>query len=490
MTRKPGTYLGLDLGASSGRAVVGTVSQGRLALRQVHRFANAPVEMGGTLYWDLPRLWGEAREALRQCGQRGINRLDGIGIDTWGVDFGLLGPDGRLNGSPLCYRDKITAGAVERLHAVLSPERLYALTGMSASRVGTLAQLVGLRGEAGGARLRHAETLLMMPGLFRYFLCGHRGVERTMAGSTLLTNVRTGRWCGTLLKALDLPARILPPIVPPATLVGRLDTALAGEAGLDQVPIIAVAGHDTLAAAAAAPFADEGTAFISMGTWAVVGVIRQQPITTADALRRGFVNELGLDSVLFARNLSGLYLFENLRRALARRGVKVSYAAMVTAAAAARPFACRLDINAPEFFVTDDPMDSTRTYLERTGQQRLSAWPAVARGLLEGLTWSLRQALRDLAELTGQSLQRISMVGGGTRNRLLCQWVADATGLELLAGPAEATAAGNVAVQALATGRVDESNEIRDLVRSSFSLRRYHPRCGPDWDRHEPVSQA
>jgi len=482
MTRAGHRYLAIDLGASSGRALLGTIASGRLELCEIHRFANEPVEMGRTMYWDFPRLWQETREALRRCCLAGVSRLDGIAVDTWGVDFGLLGRDGRLNGNPFCYRDAVTEGAEEVIAAALPPARLYALTGMAAGRVGTLSQLVGLRREAGGARLREADTLLMMPGLFRYLLCGHKGVERTAAGSSLLTNVRTGRWCGSVLRALDLPRRLLPPLVPSGTVVGRLEADLAGDVGLNQAPVIAVAGHDTLSAAVAAPYAGDDTVFLSAGTWSVIGALRAQPLTATDAMDRGFVNELAPEGVLLAKNLIGLYLVENLRRSMARRGCSLSHAAMTRAAAKARPLVRRLDVDAPEFFVTDDPMESVREHLRRTGQKQLRGWPAVTRALLEGLAWSSRGALRELTALTGCSFRRISMVGGGTHNRLLCQMTADATGLEVLAGPAEATAAGNVGMQAVATEVLDGTASVRDLVRASLPIRRYVPRHARAWD--------
>jgi rhamnulokinase/L-fuculokinase len=485
MKRQRRKFLAFDLGASSGRAVVGTLAGGRLALEEIHRFTNAPVDMRGTLFWDFPALWREVREALRLCAARGHAALDGIGIDTWGVDFGLLGRDGRLNGNPFCYRDAITEGMDAVIAGKMAPEKLYTLTGMTLGRVGTLPQLVGLGRERGGARLQQAETLLMMPDLFRYFLCGHRGVERTIAGSSFLTNVRTGAWCGPVLKAFGLPRRMLPPIIPTGTVVGRLNAGLAKASGLNRAPVVAVAGHDTLSAAAAAPVADAGTVFLSTGTWSVIGVERPDPVTSAEAMRRGFVNELGVHGVLFARNLIGLYLFENLKRSLAREGKALTYATMIQAARAARPFACRLDVSAPEFFVTDDPRAAIRTYLKRTRQKPVRTWPEAARAILEGLAWSYRSATRDLATLTGTSFRRISMVGGGTHNRLLCGMAADATGLDVMAGPAEATVIGNIGLQATATGALKDAEAIRVLARRSFEVKRYRPRDAAAWDEAE-----
>ena len=487
---RPARFLAFDLGASSGRAVVGALDAGRWSLDEIHRFPNGPVDMDGTLYWDFPGLWREIREGLRLCAAKGYARLDGIGVDTWGVDFGLLGRDGRLNGNPFCYRDAITEGMDTLIARVIAPEKLYAVTGMCPGRIATLPQLVGLSRECGGARLREADALLMIPDCLRYFLCGHRGVERTIAGSSLLTNVRTGGWSGTVLKAFGLPRRILPPIVSTGTVVGRLNVDLAAGSGLNRAPVVAVAGHDTLSAAAAAPIADEDTVFISCGTWSVVGIEPQRPITTAEALRHGFVNELGVSGVLFARNLIGLYLFENLKRSLAREGEALSYAAMIKAAEAAGPFACRLDVNAPEFLVTEDPRAAVRAYLKRTRQKPLRTWPEAARAILEGVAWSYRDTVRDLEAVTGRSFKRICMVGGGTRNRLLCRMAADAAGLDVIAGPAEATVAGNLGLQALATARLRDPDDIRAAVRQSFKLRTYKPRSMEAWNAGDRGSRT
>jgi len=476
-------WLGFDIGASSGRAMLGRLHGGQLQIEELYRFANAPVALGGTLYWDVLALWGHIVEALRICARQGHRDLAGIGVDTWGVDFGLLGNDDRLLGNPFCYRDAITAGAVEAITVVFPAERLFQLTGLPPGRVTTLAQLVGLRREGGGARLRAADTLLMMPDLFRYFLCGDKAVERTVAGSSLLLNVRTGQWCNALLRRLNLPRRILPRLVEPGTATGRLRKELARETGLNEAAVVAVAGHDTAAAAAAVPFADDKTAFISAGTWSVLGVIRHDPITSREALRRGFVNEFGLNSMLFVRNLMGLYLFENLRRSRLRCGERLTYAGMIRAVSQVAPFQRVLDINAPVFFVSEDPMVSVNAHLRATGQKPLRHWAEAGRAIMEGLAFSHREAMQDLAALTSRAFRRICLVGGGSRNRLLCQMTADATGLEVLAGPAEATVVGNLAIQALAVGHLRNAAAIRALVRRSFVLRVFKPRSADVWSK-------
>ncbi|HUS95863.1 MAG TPA: rhamnulokinase family protein, partial [Hyphomicrobiaceae bacterium] len=470
MRKPPQAYLAFDLGAGSGRAVVGLLEGGRLRMEEIRRFANSPSPLGGRLYWDFLSLWNNVVDAMRLCAARGHDRLAGIGVDTWGVDFGLLGPDGALLGNPICYRDSITEGVDQLIGSVIEERELYRLTGRAVARVSTLSQLVALNNSPSAGTLRSTQTLLMMPDLFRYFLCGHRAVELTAAGSSQLVNVRSAKWCSGIFKPLQLPRRIVPEIVKPATVVGRLMPDLAAHTGLNRAPVVAVAGHDTASAAAAVPLVDADCAFVSCGTWSVLGVIQDDPITTDEAFSRGFANVLGLESILFAKFIMGFYLFENLRRSLAGRARKMTYAQMIREASDARPFGCFLDVNSPMFFVAEDPVASVKEFLRRTGQKTLQSAGSIIRAVLEGLALSYRQAINDLATVTGRELRRISLVGGGSRNKMLCQMVADATAMEVVAGPAEATAAGNLAVQALAAGQLREVAEIRELVRGSFRL--------------------
>jgi sugar (pentulose or hexulose) kinase len=413
----------------------------------------------------------------------GVKRPSCVGVDTWGVDFALLGKDGQLLGLPLCYRDGVSEGMEKVTALVIGADRLYRLTGLPPSRVTTLSQLVGLRRSPSRGRLRQADTLLMMADLFRYFLCGRKGIERTEAGSSQLADVSTGRWSAAVFRESGLPLRIMPRMIAPGALAGEITREVQTLTGLGPTPVAVVAGHDTASAAAAAPYADEHTAFLSLGTWASVGVELQRAVTTPEARRRGFVNEFGLDSVLFVRNLSGMYLVEALRRQLHRQGKPVSYSQMIRAAAAAKPFRHFLDVNDASFFLVDDPVAQANQYLARTGQRPLRQWPELMRALLEGQAFSFRRALADLQATTGRRLRRLCLIGGGSRNRLLCRMVADATELVVIAGPPEATAAGNVAIQALAVGVMKDPAHIRALVRKSFPPVVYTPRDARGWKR-------
>ena len=484
MKRSQRVYLGVDLGASSGRAMLGVLQDHRLKIKEISRFPNAPCQLAGRWSWNFPSLWNNILIAMRRCAGQGYDRLSGVGVDTWGADFGLLDGDGRLLADPVCYRDPMTDGVERWIDSAIGQEELYRLTGAPFTRVSTFSQLVALGHGPTADRLKSAQTLLMMPDLFRYSLCGHKAIELTAAGSSQLINIHSSRWCAKLFQALHLPRRIMPELVRPATVVGHLSRTLAADTGLNRVPVVAVAGHDTASAAAAAPWAGEDAAFVSCGTWLVVGAVQDGPLTTPEALRRGFYNQLGLESVLVVKGMIGLYLFEHLYRALRRRNQAISYAQMLREASQARPLSRFLDINWPAFFAVEDVKSSIAEFLRLTGQKAPRDRGSLIRTLLEGLAWGCRGAIQDLAALTGRTPRRISLVGGGARNAVLCQMIADATGLEVIAGPAEAAAVGNLAIQALATGRLRKVADIRELVRSSFRLTKYQPRGIELWNKH------
>lgn len=484
MEKQKKYYLGFDLGASSGRAIVGTLVDKTLDIREINRFPNGPVALGKRLNWNFLFLWQQVLESMRICEHKGFSKLAGIGIDTWGVDFGLLMPDGNLLGYPICYRDPMTQGIYQLISSIIGSENLYRLTGLAPAQVTTLSQLVALKRSENAGIFNVTDTFLMMPDLFRYFLCGNVGVEQSAAGSSQLTNIRQGTWCRKIFRTFKLPLRIMPDIIKPATVVGHLLPELAESSGLNQAPVVAVAGHDTATAAAAVPFVDEHTAFISSGTWSVVGIITDAPITTPKSLESGFVNEFGLACILFVKNIMGLYLFENLRRALARQDGTISYAKMIQEASQAKPFACMINANAPMLFRTEDPESSIRKFLRETGQKDSHNQNSMIRALLEALAFSYREALNDLRILTGRDFKRVCIVGGGSRNHLLCQMAANAMGLEVLAGPAEATAAGNLAMQALATGELNSPTDIRNLIKRTFKLRVYKPQSRELWDKN------
>lgn len=476
-------YLGFDLGASSGRAVLGTLDGRRLQIQEIARFRNEPLRFQRRLHWNILSLWSHMTDAIGQCAQHGHKTLAGIGVDTWGVDFGLIGSDGALLRNPLCYRDPITLGIEPIVRAAIDQRELYRISGCPAVRVSTLSELMAIS-RGGDASLASADTLLMMSDLFRYALCGHKAVELTAGSSSQLIAIRGGAWSRKLLRAVKLSKKLFPEIVQPGTVVGKLDAGLADTAGVNRAPVVAIAGHDTASAAAAVPFVDPDCAMISCGTWSVVGAIVDTPNTSAESMAAGFINEFGLNSILFVKNISGLYLFENLHRDLHRDSRAMTYPAMVRAAVAATPLQYFLDIDAPSLLAGGDSITLVRQFLRRTCQKAEIGIGETVRTIIEAIAWSYRLPVAQLAKLTGRSLRRICLVGGGSRNRLLCQMAADATGLDVIAGPAEATVIGNLACQALATGQLKSAADIRKLVQNSFVLKTYRPRATAMWDSH------
>jgi rhamnulokinase len=476
------TYLGFDLGASSGRAILGFINKNKLEIEEVHRFSNEHFELNGTLYWNFLALWKNIVHSLRVCSKKGYKKLDGIGIDTWGVDFGILGKDGKFVREPLCHRDSGTVGMDKVINSKIHQRDFYNITGFTISRIGSLAQLIAMQQEAGDDRLKIAKSFLMMPDLFRCFLSGNISVEKTIAATTLFLDIKTGKWSDALLRKFKIPERIMPDIVEPGTVTGKLKTDLAKRYKLNQAPIIAIAEHDTASAFATIPHADEDTIVISCGTWSVVGLSLDKPILTAKAFKAGFLNEMGFQSILFVQNLMGLYLFENVKRELESGGQKISYSKMVSMARKAGPFKNYLDTNAAMLFAAKEPLGLIKEYLKKTGQKSANT-ESIIRLLLEGLALSYKSSIEKLKKVTGRDYKRICMVGGGIKNTLLCQMAADATGLKVIAGPAEATITGNFAVQAFATKQLKTQKQIRELVRNSFSLKTYKPKETALWDK-------
>jgi rhamnulokinase len=474
-------FLAFDLGASSGRAVVGSFDGQRLTLEEVHRFANGPVTRDGHLRWDLDALLEQIRTGLGRCRDRGA-RLEGIGIDTWGVDYGLLGPDGSLLGLPFHYRDSRNEGMMEAAFARVPRDELYARTGIQFLPFNTLFQLLADQARH-PARLEAAETLLFMPDLLNYQLTGVRRSEHSIASTSQAYDAATGQWDMKLLERLDLPVRILPEVAPSGSVVGPLRKELADAAGLGHVPVIAPACHDTGSAVAAVPAEGERWAYISSGTWSLLGAELAAPIRTPQALAYSFTNEGGVGgTVRFLTNVAGLWLVQECRRTWAEQGDDRSFAELAALAEAASPGKAFVDPDDPRFAAPGDMPGRIQAYCRETGQPVPRSSGEIVRCALESLALKYRVCLERLETLIGESVDVLHVVGGGVRNTLLCRLTADTTGKPVIAGPAEATAAGNVMVQALARGRVRSLAEIRAVLRQSSSLERYDPAATAEWD--------
>ncbi|MEU8269772.1 rhamnulokinase family protein [Sphaerisporangium sp. NPDC049002] len=456
------TVAAVDLGASSGRVMTARIHAGGVELREVHRFANRPVRASGTLHWDILSLYQGVLDGLRKAGP-----VDSIGVDSWAVDYGLLDSSGRLLGNPVHYRDERTSGVMEGVVAELGAASLYGVSGLQFLPFNTVYQLLADR-EA----LARARTLLMIPDLLTYWLTGSIGAETTNASTTGLYDVRAGDWARPLMSRLGLPGEIFPDLRPPGSPAGVLRPDVAAEIGNggEPVPVVAVASHDTASAVAAVPAATPRFAYISSGTWSLVGVELPAPVITDESREANFTNEGGLDGTTrYLRNVMGLWILQECLRAWGDPGLP----RLLAAAERASPFAALIDPDDPSFLPPGDMPRRIAAYCERTGQRPPTGEPQIVRCVLESLALAYRRAVRDAARLSGHDVEVIHIVGGGARNGPLCQMTADATGLPVLAGPVEAAALGNALVQARAHGVV---TDIRELVRRGEPITAYEPR--------------
>jgi rhamnulokinase len=479
-------FLAIDLGAESGRTILGKLDEGRLELSETHRFPNLPVWLNDkagqpTLYWDILQLWQNVKEGIARIIHKPDLTLSGVGIDTWGVDFGLLDRNGSLIANPIHYRDSRTDGMVEEAFRRMPRREIFELTGIQFIQLNTLYQVLSLVVNRSPS-LELAETLLTMPNLLNYWLTGRMVTEFTHATTTQCYDPRLKNWSDPLLAAMKIPRRLFPEIIPPATLLGPLSSPLAKEIG-GSVQVIAPATHDTGSAVAAVPARAGGFAWISSGTWSVMGTEIAHPIINQASLDNNFTNEGGMDGTFrFSKNIMGLWLLQECRRTWASRGEELSYNDLTLLAQAAPPFSAVIDLDNSEFLKPGDMPARIREYCRRTGQPVLDSKPTIARSILEGIALKYRFVLNRLEEMVGHKLQPLYIVGGGTQNRLLSQFAADATGRQVITGPVEATAAGNILMQAVAVGALGSLEEARTVVRSSFEVSQFEPTNQAPWD--------
>jgi rhamnulokinase len=474
-------FLAVDLGAESGRVVVGTLAQGRLALEEIRRFANEPVEVCGTLHWDALCLYNNILKGLSAYVLKYGERADGIGVDTWGVDFALLGSDGAMLQEPVHYRDRRTDAMPALVARKMNLRELYDHTGINLLPIYTLCQMAALRTQRSPA-LRAAERFLMMADLFGYFLSGRAACERTNAITTQLYNPRTAGWDAEVFRTFDLPLKVMPDIIEPGTVLGELTEAAKARTGLASAPVIAPCTHDTASAVSAVPAQGRDWAYISSGTWSIIGALIDEVVTSDAAFDARMSNELCLEGLRICQNNMGLWLLQQTRAAWARQGRSVSYAEMVRMAEDAPRAEALIAPNDPGFMAPRDMPQAIREFCARTGQSAPEGDGALLRCIMESLALSYRYTLDRMAEMLGRTFRTLHVVGGGSQNELLCRFAADATGLCVQTGPVEATVAGNVLVQALACGAVESAQQIRDIVRASTEMTEYEPQEAGYWE--------
>jgi rhamnulokinase len=475
-------FVAVDLGASSGRLMVGHWDGRRFSLDELHRFANGGVSLHGSLYWDALRIWSEIQNGLTKYRSRFSASPAGIAVDAWGVDFALLDRCGRLLDNPSHYRDPRTNGIPQRLFQRVSEADLYAALGVQSFPYNTLFQLYSMV-LAGDPRLDSAETLLMVPDLFNYFLGNVKAVEYTEASTSQIYKLAARQWDSVLLRTLSIPDRILPPVVAPATILSEVSRDVLDLCGFGKpFPVIAVASHDTASAVASIPNLDRHSAFISSGTWSLMGVELDAPIATPRARELHFTNEGGCgNSTLLLRNLTGLWLLQECLRQWQLAGHAYTWDDLIAAAAAAQPFRSILYPDARELLAPADMLQAIRTFCQSTAQPVPESVGEFARCCFESLSlsyWSTHDALQSL---TGRDLRTLRVVGGGCLNAFLCQMTADACGCTVVSGPAEASALGNVMLQAVATGALPDVAAGRASIGESLACVSYAPHPGDGW---------
>ncbi len=475
-------HVAFDLGAESGRAMAGRVKAGVLELVEIRRFPNTPVREGDSLRWDLPRLCVEMQRALEQIAAA-VPAVDSIGVDTWGCDYGLLDADGGLVGNPYCYRDGRTDGIMESVFARVPRSRIYEVTGIQFLPFNTLYQLVAAARQTPD-ELARAHALGTIPDILNHWLTGVLRAEFTNATTTQMVDARSRRWATDLLEEVGVPTRLLPSLIEAGTVIGWLKPALSSDLG--GTPIVAPACHDTGSAVAAVP-AREGRAFISSGTWSLLGTEVQAPVITPEALAANFTNEGGVcGTTRLLKNIAGLWLLQCCRREWAREGREFTYdqlswAAMMDDRSA---FESLFDPDDPSFLHPEDMRAAIAAYCGRTGQAVPKGPTDYTLAILQSLAFKYRVVLDTLEALTGTRITEVQIVGGGSQNVLLNQFTADATGRAVLAGPVEATALGNIAMQMVATGVAGSIADARAIVERSFPVTRLEPAHADRWDAH------
>ena len=474
-------FLAFDLGADSGRAVFGRIENNKLTLEEVGRFPNKMITVHGHLHWNIFHLFEEMKRCLKFCASEIDESPESLALNTWGVDYALLGSDGSMLGLPYVYRDKRIEGAMDEFIKMVPREQIYEWTGIQFLPLNTLYQLFAAK-RADPSLSSIVCDLLFMPDLFNYLLTEQKKTEFTIATTSQLFNPVTNAWEDRLFEALGLSKSIMQEVIPTGTILGNLSKDIGREVGLKELPVIAVASHDTGSAVAAVPSEGKNWVYISSGTWSLMGIESQIPIISKKTLNLNFTNEGGVqESFRILKNITGLWLLQACRRSWARER-NYTYPELIDAAKSAAPFQFLLDPDRKEFLNPQDMPEAIRQACMKTGEYIPETPADFTRGILESLAFKYRYVLQQIKQISSHPVDKIHIIGGGAQNPLLCQFTADATGIPVIAGPIEATAIGNIMVQALTLGYVSSMAEMRDVIRKSFQTQSYEPQNTQNWD--------
>ena len=475
-------YIAVDLGAESGRVMLGSISAKKIVLEEVHRFGNGPIKEDGSLRWDFNKLLSEIKTGIGKAAKAAGAQVWGIGIDSWGVDFGLLDADGELIENPYHYRDNQTNGMMKKAFKLMSKRDIYENTGIQFMQLNSLYQLLAMRLNNSIA-LAKAANLVFIADLFSYFLSGRIFGEYSLASTSQYMDMRTSQWSKEILDKLSLPIEIMPKIIQPGSVVGQLTSGIAKELDCGTIPVIAVGSHDTASAVAAVPAAsDTKWAYLSSGTWSLMGIETPKAIINDNTFKYEFTNEGGVENTIrLLKNIMGLWLTQECRRQWQREGTDLSYARLTAMAEKAEPFARQIDVDHSGFLAPGDMPKRINEYLEETNQKPVEDKGQMTRTILENLALKYCSIMEAVEDVAGHKIDVLHIVGGGIQNELLCQFTANALGKKVVTGPIEATASGNILMQAIATGQIKSLAEARRIVRNSFELKEYQPQDTSLW---------
>ncbi|MEG0693032.1 MAG: rhamnulokinase family protein [Oscillospiraceae bacterium] len=478
MSRKK--VLAFDFGASSGRAMLGYFDQNQIHMEEIHRFSNDPVNISGTLYWDIARLLFEVKQSIEKAVAKG--GFDAIGIDTWGVDFGLIDKKGKLIGNPVHYRDLRTETTPQEVFKLISKEKIYCETGIQFMRINTLYQLFALKNQQ-PELLELTDKILLIPDLIAYFLTGKMRCEQTNASTTNIYNPVTKTWSQSLLSSIGMSSEILPEFIRAGQAYGDLSTEICEELACSPVPVIAVGTHDTASAVAAAPAIDKDFVYISCGTWSLFGTENETPVLTKQAQELNFTNEIGVgDKVRLLKNIMGLWLIQQSRQHWLKTGEAVTFNMLENEALESEPFRCFIDPDHVRFELPGNLPKRVQEFCRDTNQYIPQTRGEIMRCIYQSLALKYRYTFDQLKELTGKNYQSIHMLGGGIKDTLLCRMTANATGVLVKAGPIEATVMGNIAVQYIGLGELEDIKQVRKVIRNSVEIKTYEPTQADEWN--------
>ncbi|UCE43189.1 MAG: rhamnulokinase [Candidatus Aminicenantes bacterium] len=480
------SFLAFDLGAASGRAILGRLESNQLHIKELYRFANGMLPVRDHLHWDIFRLLEEIKKGLAICA--GETKIASFAIDTWGVDFGLLDQNGTILGMPYAYRDPHTLGAMEEFFKLIPREKIYNSTGIQFLPFNSLFQLHAMKRDKSSS-LEAANDLLFMPDLFHYFLTGEKKNEFTIATTSQLYNPRKMKWEDELFDTLGVSKSLMQEIVQPGFIIGKLDKKFAHQLGWKDVPVVAVACHDTGSAVASVPAHSQDWAFISSGTWSLMGIETENPIIDDLALRLNFTNEGGVEGTFrVLKNITGLWLLQKCREAWEPEK-KISFEQMTAMAQESKSFPFFIDPDWEGFLNPADMPKAIRRYCNLTKQKIPQSPAEYVRGICESLALKYRVVLDEMKQISSKPIRRIHVIGGGSKNQVLCQFTANATGLPIFAGPAEATAIGNIMMQSKAHGCIQSLVQMREVIRDSFDVEVYEPLQVNEWRKASGLFQ-